>query len=53
MDFRDINYRNNKYVDNLHATGNNENKNIIFIQQFSIPKHRGLENFLILDPKSA
>ena len=38
MDFSDIIYRNNNYVENLHATGNNENKNIIFIQQFYIPK---------------
>ena len=34
MDFLDIIYRNNNYVENLHATGNNENNNIIFIQQF-------------------
>ena len=33
MDFLDIIYLNNNYVENLHATGNNENKNIIFIQQ--------------------
>ena len=38
MDFPDIIYRNNNYVENLHATGNNENKNMIFIQQFYIPK---------------
>ena len=37
-DFPDIIYRNNNYVKNLHATGNNENKNIMFIQQFYIPK---------------
>ena len=35
----DIFYRNDNYVENLHATGNNENKNIIFIQQFYTPKH--------------
>ena len=40
MDFVDIIYRNNNYVENLHATGNNENKNIIFIQQFYIPKQK-------------
>ena len=39
MDLSDIIYRNNNYVENLHATGNNENKNINFIQQFYIPKH--------------
>ena len=38
MDFSDIIYRNNNYVKNLHATDNNENENIIFIQQFYIPK---------------
>ena len=27
MDFPDIIYRNNNYVENLHAAGNNENKN--------------------------
>ena len=37
MDFSDIIYRNNNYVENLHATGNNANKNIIFIQ-FHTPK---------------
>ena len=26
MDFPDIIYRNNNYAENLHATGNNENK---------------------------
>ena len=36
MDFRDIIYRSNNYVKNLHATGNNENKNTIFIHQFYI-----------------
>ena len=38
MDFPDIIYRNNNYVENLHATGNNENKNIIFTQNFYIVK---------------
>ena len=38
LDFRDIIYRNNNYVENLHATSNNENKNIIFTQQFCVPK---------------
>ena len=38
MDFPDIIHRNNNYVENLHATGNNENINIIFIQQFYIPE---------------
>ena len=38
MDFPDIIYRNYNYVENLHATSNNENKNIIFTQQFYIPK---------------
>ena len=38
MDFPDIIYRDNNYMENLHATGNNENKNIIFMQQFYIPK---------------
>ena len=42
MDFRDIIYRNNNYAENLRATGNNENKNIIFIQQLYIPKHTSL-----------
>ena len=37
MNFPDI-CRNNNYLENLHATGNNENKNIIVIQQFYIPK---------------
>ena len=41
MDFPDIICRNNNYVKILHATGNNENKNINFIQQFYIPKHTG------------
>ena len=40
MDFLDIIYRNNNYVENLHATDNNENKNIIFIHQFHIPKQK-------------
>ena len=39
MGFPDIIYRNNNYVENFHAAGNNENKNIIFIQQFYMPKH--------------
>ena len=39
MDFSDIIYRNNNYVENLHTAGNNENKSIICIQQFYIPKH--------------
>ena len=38
MDFPDIIYRNNNYVESLHATGNNENKNVIFMQYFHIPK---------------
>ena len=38
MDFPDIIYRSDIYVENLHATGHNENKNIIFIQQFYTPK---------------
>ena len=38
MDFSDIIYRNNNYMENLHAVGNNGNKNIIFLQQFYIPK---------------
>ena len=38
MNFPDIVYRKNKYVENLHATSNNENKNKIFRQQFYIPK---------------
>ena len=29
MNFPDIIYRNNNYVENLSATSNNENKNII------------------------
>ena len=41
MDFPDIIYRNNNYVENLDATGNNENKNIIFIQQFYLSKQYG------------
>ena len=45
MDFRDIIYRDNNYVDNFHATGNNENKNIIFIQQFYIPKQLGTKKY--------
>ena len=39
MHFPDIIYRNNNYMENLHATDNNENKNIIFMQQCYIPKH--------------
>ena len=39
MDLPDIIYRNNNYVEIVHATGNNENNNIIFIQHFYIPKH--------------
>ena len=38
MDFPDIIHRNNNYVENLRATGDNENKNIIFIQQFYMSK---------------
>ena len=38
MGFSDIIYRNNNYLENLHTMGNNESKNIIFIQQFYIPK---------------
>ena len=38
MDFSDIIYRNNNYLENLYATGNNENKNMIFVQQLYIPK---------------
>ena len=38
MDFPDIIYRNNNYVENVNATGNNEYKNMIFIQQFYAPK---------------
>ena len=38
MDLPDIIHRNKNYVKSLHATSNNENKNIIFIQQFYIPK---------------
>ena len=30
MNFLDIIYRNNNYVENLHATGNNENKKYNF-----------------------
>ena len=37
MDFPDIIYRNNNYAENLRATDNNENKNIISIQQFYMP----------------
>ena len=39
MDFPDIIYQNNNYVENLHATDNNKNKNIILVQQLYIPKH--------------
>ena len=35
MDFPFIIHRNNNYVENFHATGYNENKNIIFLQQFT------------------
>ena len=35
MDFPDIIYRNNNYVENLHATDNNENKNIILYNTFT------------------
>ena len=35
MYFPDIIYRNNNYVENLHATGNNENKNIILFNNFT------------------
>ena len=38
MNLPDIIYRNNNYVENLHTTGNIENKDTIFIQQFHIPK---------------
>ena len=40
MDFLDIIHWNNNDLKNLHATGNNENKTIIFIQQFYIPKQK-------------
>ena len=40
MGFPGVIYRENNYVENLHATGNNENKNIIFLRQFYIPKQR-------------
>ena len=40
VDFPDIIYRNTNYVENLLATGINENKNTIFIRQFYIPKQR-------------
>jgi len=42
MDLPDIIHRNNNYVENLHATGNNENRNIIFMQQFY--KHKQLSS---------
>ena len=32
MNFPDIIFRNNNYVENLHGTANNEYKNLIFIQ---------------------
>ena len=38
MGFLNNIYRNNNYVEILHATGNNKNKNIIFVQQFYITK---------------
>ena len=38
MNIPDTIYRNNNNMENLHATGNNESKKIIFIQQFYIPK---------------
>ena len=44
--FPDIIYRNNNYVENVHVTGNNENKNIIFIQQFYIPKQHVIKKSL-------
>ena len=47
MDFFDIIYRNNNYVENLHVTGNEENKNIIFIQQFCAPKQYPKRRILI------
>ena len=34
MDFPDIIYRDDNYVENLHAAGNNENKNIILRNNF-------------------
>ena len=51
MDLPGIIYRNSNYVENLHATCNNENKNIIFIQHFYIPiqnakNHRIVNIFL-------
>ena len=46
MDFPDIIYRKNNYVENLHDTGNNENKNIMFIQKFYILKHRVLRTLV-------
>ena len=39
MDFSNTIHRNNNYVEILHAMANKDNKNIIFIQQFYIPKH--------------
>ena len=39
MDFPDIIYPNNNYVEILYAVDNNESKNVICIQQFYIPKH--------------
>ena len=51
MDFPDIIYRNNNYVENLHATGNNENKNIISKQHFNKSKQYSFILFMqfILD----
>ena len=46
IDFPDIIYQNNNYVENLHATGNNVNKNIIFVHQFYIPKHLPIFNWI-------
>ena len=44
-DFTDFIYRHNNYVENLLVMGNNENKIIIFIQQFYIAKHDFSKNF--------
>ena len=46
MDFPDIIYWNNNYVESLHDTGNNDNINIIFTQQFYIPKQLETNSFL-------
>ena len=40
MDLLDIIYQNNNYVESLQATGNNEKKNMIFIQHFYILKQQ-------------